>query len=464
MDEGWTEAGSVHPDGPEARALRPDDVASVAIPDHDRLGRRNPKPRQSPPEEQGIGLGRAELPGGEGLPKERREPVPPEDLPNGRPVRGRGVCGHGEEVPAPEGPQGPLHPGEGLAPEPVGARPRARDLPDQGPSEVEQDSAHAATDCVHRAAMIPAPRRAWPGGKLGAVRAWPSAAACGLLCLVGLGQGCVLAIVGDGLEGRYIAGVPDVSQPPPNPLGFPSVDSWSGPLAAAAAVAFLATTVGGWPGGVTGNLPPEALSAYLGYFMATNGTGSPDRANAAQGLPGTTLEDLVAGIVEFARWDPVHRFRTPPPPPLNKAGFDAEVALIDGHDLNPIRYQVALGQGSPPLVAFRYWNPVDSGTTLWLTASGYRVPARFYTWGPEIRSSKESSLTGAGVPRETWAPDRRIGHVAVGVGYLVGDPDGTGPLPHTLWLLVRDTWAATAEHVAIPWREVLALVVLRPAR
>lgn len=287
---------------------------------------------------------------------------------------------------------------------------------------------------------------------------------CGLLGLAGLGQGCVLTIVGEGLEGRYLPGVPDVSQPPPNPLGFASVDNWSGPLAAASAIAYLETTVGGWPRGVSGNLSPEALSAYLGYFMATNGAGSPDRANAALGFPGTIVEDLVAGLREFARWDPVYRFRTPPPALLNKAGFDAEVVLIEGRGLDPARYQVALNRGSPPLVVFRYWNPVDSGRAMWLSASGYRVHARFYTWGPEIRSSSESSLAGRGVPPEIWDPERRIGFVAVGEGYLSGDPDGPGPLPNTLWLLVRDTWGVTAEHVAIPWGEVVALVLLGRAR
>ncbi len=299
---------------------------------------------------------------------------------------------------------------------------------------------------------------------MGAMRTWTSVALCALLGLAGLGQGCVLTIVGDGVEGRYLPGVPYVSQPPPNPLGFPSVDHWSGPLAAAGAIAYLATTVGGWPRGVTGNLTPGELSAYLGYFTATNGLGSPDRANAALGLPGTIVDDLVAGIREYARWDPVHRFRTPPPPMLNKAGFDAEVVLIEGQGLVPARYQEALNRGSPPLVVFRYWNPVDSGRAMWVTGSGYRVYVRFYTWGPEIRSSTQSSLSGPGVPREAWDPDRGVGHVVVGEGYLIGDPDGPGPLPNTLWLLVRDTWAATAEHGAIPWGQVSALVLLGPPR
>ncbi|MCR4391850.1 MAG: hypothetical protein NUV94_03505 [Candidatus Acetothermia bacterium] len=132
------------------------------------------------------------------------------------------------------------------------------------------------------------------------MRAWCCVALSVVLGLAGLGQGCVLTIAGGGLEGRYLAGVPDVSQPPPNPLGFLSVDNWSGPLAAASAIASLGATVGGWPRGVSGNTAPDALSAYLGYFMATNGQGSPDRANAALGLPGTIVDDLASGIREFA--------------------------------------------------------------------------------------------------------------------------------------------------------------------
>lgn len=296
------------------------------------------------------------------------------------------------------------------------------------------------------------------------MRSWAPVVLGVLVGVVGAGQGCVVTISGDGLEGRYVAGVPDMSQPPPNPLEFPSVDNWSGPLAGASTIAYLGTTVGGWPRGVSGNLSPAEVSAYLGYFMATNGVGSPDRANAVRGLPGTIVEDLVAGIREFARWDPVHRFRTPPPAMLNKAGFDADVVLVGGPHLGPHAYQASIRAGSPPLVVFRYWNPLDSGHALWVTGSGYRVYVRFYTWGPEIRSSKDSSVAGAGVPVEIWDPDRGIGHVVVGEGFLIGDPDGAGPLPSALWLLLRDTWGATADHVAIPWGEVLALVLLGRAR
>lgn len=295
------------------------------------------------------------------------------------------------------------------------------------------------------------------------MRAWAALVLCAALSLAGASQGCVLAITGGGLEGRYIHGVPDVSQPPPNLLGFASTANWSAPLSAANVIAFLATTVGYWGRGVSGNLAPGDLSAYLGYFMATNGAGSPDRVNSRLRLPGTLLADIAAGIREYARWDPSHRFYTPPPAILNKAGADWNVSLLQGPALDLSRYRQAVGTGIPPLVVFAYWNPVDSGRALWLDASGRRVNVRFYAWGPAIASTEGLAPAGAGVPVESWDAEKGIGHIAVGVGYLQGDPDGPGPLPDTTWLLVHDTWAATAEHVAIPWVHVLGLVTIGPA-
>jgi len=293
------------------------------------------------------------------------------------------------------------------------------------------------------------------------MRAWCALGLCIVITAVGTGQGCVLAVTGDGLVGWYIHGVPDVSQPVPNHLGFASVDGWSAPLSAASVIAFLSTTVGYWGRGVSGNLAPAELSSYLAYFMATNGSGSPDRANHRLRLPGTVLADIAAGVRDFARWDPVHRFRTPPPPILNKAGADWEVRAVEGDALDADRYRDALRTGVPPLVVFAYWNPEDTGRELWLHGSGRNVSVRFYTWGSVIAATTGADTT-AGVPVEAWSPDDGIGHVVVGVGYLEGDPDGAGPLPHGTWLVVHDTWAATAERVAIPWDHVLGLVTIGP--
>jgi len=290
------------------------------------------------------------------------------------------------------------------------------------------------------------------------MRAWTMVVLCVAVSLVGTAQGCVLAITGGGLEGRYIHGVPDVSQPVPNYLAFASVDHWSAPLSAASVIAFLSTTVGYWGRGVSGNLPPGELSSYLGYFMATNGAGSPDREGHRLRLPGTVLGDIAAGIREYARWDPGHRFRTPPPAILNKAGAEWEVSLLSG---DTHLYREALRTGVPPLVVFAYWNPLDSGRDLWLDASGRRVNVRFYTWGLAITST-EGLASVPGFPVEAWGPDVGVGHAVVGVGYLDGDPDGAGPLPHGIWLIVHDTWAATAERVAIPWDHVLGLVTIGP--
>ena len=62
------------------------------------------------------------------------------------------------------------------------------------------------------------------------------------------------------------------------------------------------------------------------------------------------------------------------------------------------------------------------------------------------------------VPNEKWNEKQGIGHAVTAVGFLEGDPDGSGPLPETRWVIVHDNWASTPENIAIPWKNINGVV------
>ncbi len=277
----------------------------------------------------------------------------------------------------------------------------------------------------------------------------------------------VARVAGEGVEGVYIDGVPDASQPPPNPLGFGSVDDWCAPLAAANAIVFLDQVAGAdWALKVTGGLSPGELSAYLGYFMATNGEGSPDRLNVSSRRPGTLNTDISPGIAEFAVW-PGER----PPGRMWKERYRWRVDLIGpdaGFEALWDAYCESIEKGIPAILCFAFWNPIkpsalevallgpegEKSDTAWLT---------FYEWGDPITSTALLRKEDPKIPEEEWDEKWGIGHAVTGVGFLRGDPDGRGPLPEGLWVIVHDNWSTTPENVVIPWAYVVALIRLLPA-
>ena len=115
-------------------------------------------------------------------------------------------------------------------------------------------------------------------------------------------EALVFKITEENVEGLCIGGVPDSSQPPSysdlfHCLGFRTVDNWCAPLAAADVLVFLDQIAGAeWARGVSAALSPEELSAYLAYFMCTNGEG----LCHVGGPRGTRTEMIALGLEKFA--------------------------------------------------------------------------------------------------------------------------------------------------------------------
>jgi len=101
------------------------------------------------------------------------------------------------------------------------------------------------------------------------------------------------------------------------------VDNWCAPLAVANSLVFLDLVVEfDWAHGVTGGgIEIWDLSEYLGYFMATNGEGSPDRENARCHSSGTLRKDIPPGVMEYACWDCDNLYETPPPELIEKREY-----------------------------------------------------------------------------------------------------------------------------------------------
>lgn len=269
-------------------------------------------------------------------------------------------------------------------------------------------------------------------------------------------EGFVTRVVGQGFEGLFIMDVPDGSQPPPNPLRFRTVDDWCAPLAAANAMVFLDQVAGAvWARAVSGGLPPGELSAYLGYFMATNGEGSPARLNAAEKRPGTLNADIAPGLVDFAAWG-----GEPPPgrPGIpEKERYSWRVDFLGSNaDSEALMeaYAATIELGIPAILCFAFWNPVAPTSLTFSSSIGDVVSVTAYAWGDPITSTASLRKEDPETPEESWDDKWEIGHAVTGVG-VVKDRE-------RLWVIVHDNWSTTAENVMIPWGHVVALIRLLP--
>ena len=266
-------------------------------------------------------------------------------------------------------------------------------------------------------------------------------------------DGFVARLVGEGFEGLYIMKVPDASQPPPNLFGVRSVADWCAPLAAANAVAFLDQVVEAeWAWNVSGGLSPGDLSAYIAYFMATNGEGSEDRLNASSRRPGTLDVDIAPGIMDFAEWP-----GEAPPGPMRKEPHRWEVELLGpdvGDDALIEAYAATVERGVPAVLCFAFWNPIGSTPLTLFSAAGDAVTVAQCLWGEAIASTADLRKEDPKIPEEEWDAKSGVGHAVTGVGFL---KDG-----ERLWAIVHDNWSATAEDVAVPWAHVVALIRLLP--
>ena len=279
------------------------------------------------------------------------------------------------------------------------------------------------------------------------------------------------------VEGYLIPDVPDLSQPPENRLHFRAVDNWCAPTAAADVLVFLDCIARFERAeGVVAKIDPELgpcpegdqlgllASEYLAYFMCTNGEGSTDRANSRAALPGTAFDDIGVGIEEYAHWDQANPYGRPISEIPQKSSLDwsALAEREDGSENRWIQTAETLKQGVPVLVCFSYWNPV-LGCEAEMVSEERSDPVTFATWGEPISSTEVLRKKDPKVPDEEWGKEAEagIGHAVAAVGFLVGDPDGEGPLPDTKWLVVHDNWASTPRDIAIPWDSVVGIVIVQ---
>jgi hypothetical protein len=262
-----------------------------------------------------------------------------------------------------------------------------------------------------------------------------------------------------GFDMTFIDEVPDTSQPPTATLATTIPSNYCAPMA-------MVNILGYWDA-VMGHSNAENLTAfqqppnlntvaeYLGYFMDTNNTGSPDRDNGVTKAPaaGTYASDIGPGTSDFVRWDATHPFPAlPPPPPFGlpagKLGYDWTMTddyVTDGLPGEFTFYQAEIDAGRPLVVCFKFWNPVDEDIAFPDPETGETIDV--FSWGEVVLESED--------PEEDWNGEygeECIGHAVTGVGYILNwDPDGSGPLGSEDYVIVHDNWSSTPENVAIPW-------------
>jgi len=263
-----------------------------------------------------------------------------------------------------------------------------------------------------------------------------------------------------GFDMTFIENVPDTSQPPTATLTAPPPQtSYCAPMA-------VVNILGYWDA-VMGHSNAENLTAfhqppnlntvaeYLGYFMDTNNTGSPDRGNGADFHLGTYDKDIGPGTVDFVRWDATHPPTPPPvavPPfglPPGKLGYDWTVTYDNAVGFN--FYKAEIDAGRPLVACFDYWNPVDEDIAIVDPETGETIDV--FSWGEWMPGSYD--------PEEYWDDD--IGHAVTGVGYILDwDPDGSGPLGEEDYVIVHDNWGPTPKNIAIPWVNWKCLYAVDP--
>jgi hypothetical protein len=265
-----------------------------------------------------------------------------------------------------------------------------------------------------------------------------------------------------GFDMTFIDEVPDTNQPPTGNLVTTIPTNYCAPMAMINVLEYWDDVANHTNAqNVTAGLAPETAAEYLGYFMDTNNTGSPDRVFNA-GSPGTDNRDIMPGTVDFVRWDVTHVLPLVPPPapfglPAGKLGYDWAVLMTCDTDYgNTLAlYQTEIDSGRPLVVSFDYWNPVDKDIAVVDPETGETIDV--FVWGDSMPGSLPPN------PEEYWTYGD-IGHAVTGVGYKLNwDPDGAGgPIPSADWVIVHDNWSTTPENVAIPWANWMCLWHVNP--
>ena len=242
-----------------------------------------------------------------------------------------------------------------------------------------------------------------------------------------------------GFDMAFIENVPDTNQPPTVTLGTTIPTNYCAPMAMVNILEYWDVVMGH---SNAENLtafqqPPnlKTVAEYLGYFMDTNNTGSPDRGNGVDGHLGTDNTDIMPGTVDFVRWDATHPPTPPPvsaPPfalPAGKLGYDWAVIVTCDTDYNNTLdfYKNQIDNGRPLVVSFDFWNPVDKDVAVTDPETGETIDV--FVWGDSMPGSLPPN------PPEDWTYGD-IGHAVTGVGYILAwDPDGAGPIPSADWVL-----------------------------
>jgi PKD repeat protein len=271
-----------------------------------------------------------------------------------------------------------------------------------------------------------------------------------------------LIIVDPQTDSVLIPQVPDNDQPPEMILDMNS-SNFSAPMATANVTEFWDRVIQSSQAIlVNAGLPGRAVSEYIGLYTDTDGLGSLDRGNNWDLHLGTYSKDIAPGLLDFVRWDGVHSFESSlpwsVPLPDLKQGYTWDATT----DYTPTweQYKTEIDKGRPPIMVFSYWNPQPTGITLTNVPTAEKIS--IYTWGELIWSSTEANPLN---PEEQWnlqSDEYAVGHAVTGVGYITNwDPDDTGPLPASDYVIVHDNWSTTPRNIAIPWQNWIALVTIQ---
>jgi hypothetical protein len=242
---------------------------------------------------------------------------------------------------------------------------------------------------------------------------------------------------------NMVKNVPDHSQPPTKTLPSTIDSNYCAPFA------FL-NIIDYWEHvqlhtdaqGLMATLPPPEAAEYIGWFMATNGTGSSSRMNIPTSpgpFPGTLNIDQAPGIVEYINFDIANTWSFPYPVPPQKVAYLSWI--IEEHPINDFAmFETEINMGNPAKLDFLHWNIIPTGDTIYDPGPPIDT-IQIYKWGPPIQFSAEIE----DAPFEYWNleyTEMSIGHAVTGVGYIMDT---------LIFAIVHDNWANTPKNIAIPW-------------
>ena len=237
-----------------------------------------------------------------------------------------------------------------------------------------------------------------------------------------------------------IKNVPDYSQPPTNTLPSTIDSNYCAPFA------FL-NIIDYWEHvqlhpdaqGLMTALPPLEVAEYIGWFMSTNGTGSPLRMNGNPPFSGTLNIDQAVGMVDYINFDMIDTLGFPYPVPPQKVA-QPTWGIMEHFVDDFVMFHSEIDMGNPVKLDFSHWNIFPTGDTIYHLGPPIDT-IQIYKWGPPIHFSAEIE----DAPFEEWnlePGELSIGHAVTGVGYIMDTLE---------FAIVHDNWANTPKNIAVPW-------------